>query len=249
VDKAPEAFRTITEASEELDLPAHVLRFWEGKFAQLRPLKRAGGRRLYRPDDIALLRGIRDLIYADGQSIKAVQRMLRDQGPAPVRARGREGQEGLAPVPAPRRVSASGGPAGAAHDLPPWDDEDTIGEGADADSFRDDPEELAADSFGDDGWDDGSPPAGPADGEGFAEGAIPASVQFNARPDPHARPEPRPGPGPALAPAAPASHAPEPEPTASGGTGAGAVAPGFALRRALARLEEARAILRQVARP
>ena len=80
MDKAPEAFRTISEVAVDLDVPKHVLRFWEGKFSQLRPLKRGGGRRYYRPEDVKLLRGIRQLLYADGYTIKGVQRILREQG-------------------------------------------------------------------------------------------------------------------------------------------------------------------------
>jgi DNA-binding transcriptional MerR regulator len=86
--KSSQAFRTIAEASEELDVPAHVLRFWEGKFTQIKPLKRAGGRRHYRPDDMALLRGIRALLQEDGYQLKGVQRLLKDQGIAWVRDRG-----------------------------------------------------------------------------------------------------------------------------------------------------------------
>jgi DNA-binding transcriptional MerR regulator len=86
--KSSQAFRTIAEASEELDVPAHVLRFWEGKFTQLRPLKRAGGRRHYRPDDMALLRGIRALLQEDGYQLKGVQKLLRDEGISWVRDRG-----------------------------------------------------------------------------------------------------------------------------------------------------------------
>lgn len=78
--KSPQAFRTISEVAEDLDVPKHVLRFWEGKFAQLRPMKRGGGRRYYRPEDIDLLRGIRQLLYDDGYTIKGVQKILREQG-------------------------------------------------------------------------------------------------------------------------------------------------------------------------
>jgi DNA-binding transcriptional MerR regulator len=78
--KSPEAFRTISEVSVELDVPQHVLRFWETRFAQVRPIKRAGGRRFYRPEDVALLRGIRSLLYSDGYTIKGVQKVLRDRG-------------------------------------------------------------------------------------------------------------------------------------------------------------------------
>jgi DNA-binding transcriptional MerR regulator len=81
VDKSPEAFRTISEVADELKVPKHVLRFWEAKFAQLKPMKRGGGRRYYRPEDIALLRGIRFLLYDDGYTIRGVQKILREQGP------------------------------------------------------------------------------------------------------------------------------------------------------------------------
>lgn len=80
MDKSPDAFRTISEVADDLDVPKHVLRFWEGKFAQLRPMKRGGGRRYYRPEDVELLRGIRQLLYEDGYTIKGVQKILREQG-------------------------------------------------------------------------------------------------------------------------------------------------------------------------
>ena len=78
--KSPEAFRTISEVSLELDVPQHVLRFWEGRFAQVKPVKRAGGRRYYRPEDVDLLRGIRALLYLEGFTIKGAQKILRDRG-------------------------------------------------------------------------------------------------------------------------------------------------------------------------
>jgi DNA-binding transcriptional MerR regulator len=78
--KSPDAFRTISEVADELHIPQHVLRFWETKFTQVRPLKRGGGRRYYRPDDIALLRRIADLLYIQGYTIKGVQRLLREGG-------------------------------------------------------------------------------------------------------------------------------------------------------------------------
>jgi len=80
VAKGPEAFRTISEAADELHVPQHVLRFWETKFAFIRPMKRAGGRRFYRPADIAVLRGVRHLLHDEGYTIKGVQRLHREQG-------------------------------------------------------------------------------------------------------------------------------------------------------------------------
>ena len=80
MSKTAEAFRTIGEVAAELDVPKHVLRFWEGKFPHIRPMKRGGGRRYYRPEDMELLRGIRRLLHADGYTIKGVQKILREQG-------------------------------------------------------------------------------------------------------------------------------------------------------------------------
>jgi DNA-binding transcriptional MerR regulator len=80
--KGPEAFRTISEAAEELGVPQHVLRFWETRFSFIRPMKRAGGRRFYRPQDITVLRGVRTLLHDEGYTIKGVQRLHREQGMA-----------------------------------------------------------------------------------------------------------------------------------------------------------------------
>jgi DNA-binding transcriptional MerR regulator len=80
VEKAPDAFRTISEVADDLDLPQHVLRFWETRFAQIKPMKRGGGRRYYRPEDVDLLRGIRHLLYGEGYTIRGVQRILKDEG-------------------------------------------------------------------------------------------------------------------------------------------------------------------------
>jgi DNA-binding transcriptional MerR regulator len=80
VDKAPGAFRTISEVAQELEVPQHVLRFWESRFHEIRPMKRGGGRRYYRPEDLDLLRGIRHLLYGEGYTIRGVQRLLREQG-------------------------------------------------------------------------------------------------------------------------------------------------------------------------
>jgi DNA-binding transcriptional MerR regulator len=80
VEKAPDAFRTISEVAQELDVPQHVLRFWESRFREIKPMKRGGGRRYYRPNDLDLLRGIRHLLYSEGYTIRGVQRLLREQG-------------------------------------------------------------------------------------------------------------------------------------------------------------------------
>jgi DNA-binding transcriptional MerR regulator len=80
VDKAPDAFRTISEVAADLNVPQHVLRFWESRFNEIKPMKRGGGRRYYRPDDVDLLRGIRHLLYGEGYTIRGVQRILKDQG-------------------------------------------------------------------------------------------------------------------------------------------------------------------------
>jgi DNA-binding transcriptional MerR regulator len=138
LNKAPEAFRTISEVAEGLDVPQHVLRFWETRFTQIRPMKRGGGRRYYRPNDVDLLNGIRQLLYGEGYTIRGVQRILRDHGVAHVTAIGRgeirpepegvPGREGEAemkpkagdaamptpapePVPSPARAEAEPTPA------------------------------------------------------------------------------------------------------------------------------------------
>jgi DNA-binding transcriptional MerR regulator len=80
MEKSPEAYRTIREVADSMDLPQHVLRFWETRFPQIRPLKRAGGRRYYRPDDIERLRVIRRLLYDEGYTIKGVQKLFKQQG-------------------------------------------------------------------------------------------------------------------------------------------------------------------------
>lgn len=80
MDKSPDAFRTISEVAEELDLPQHVLRFWETRFSQIKPMKRGGGRRYYRPQDVELIKGIRHMLYDQGYTIKGVQKLLRENG-------------------------------------------------------------------------------------------------------------------------------------------------------------------------
>ena len=99
MDKAPDAFRTISEVAEEINVPQHVLRFWESRFAQIRPMKRGGGRRYYRPDDVDLLRGVRHLLYGAGYTIRGVQRILREEGIAFVQSVWQAGSEPPAPEP------------------------------------------------------------------------------------------------------------------------------------------------------
>lgn len=89
MNKAADAFRTISEVASVLDVPKHVLRFWEARFPQIKPMKRGGGRRYYRPEDLELLRGIRKLLHGDGYTIKGVQRILREQGVDFVKTEGR----------------------------------------------------------------------------------------------------------------------------------------------------------------
>jgi DNA-binding transcriptional MerR regulator len=86
MNKSAEAFRTIGEVADELQIPKHVLRFWEGRFPQIRPMKRGGGRRYYRPEDMELLRGIRALLHAEGYTIRGVQKILREHGVDQVKA-------------------------------------------------------------------------------------------------------------------------------------------------------------------
>ncbi|NNG05129.1 MAG: MerR family transcriptional regulator [Inquilinus sp.] len=113
--KAAGAYRTISEVSDELSVPQHVLRFWETKFTQVRPLKRGGGRRYYRPEDVDLLRRIQKLLYEDGYTIKGVQRLLREGGrshaaprhallSAAAQRAGAPGQPSAEALPAPLRA-------------------------------------------------------------------------------------------------------------------------------------------------
>lgn len=139
-EKSADAFRTISEVAEELDTPQHVLRFWETKFAQVKPMKRAGGRRYYRPDDVALLKRIRDLLYSEGFTIRGVQKLLREHG---VRAL-IEGEGGAAEAAAPSAPKAAQAKAPQATTAvaeepvtPPWEPvaaEQDVPQTADADA-------------------------------------------------------------------------------------------------------------------
>jgi DNA-binding transcriptional MerR regulator len=105
--KSASAFRTISEVATDLDVPQHVLRFWETKFTQVRPMKRGGGRRYYRPEDVDLLRSIRALLYDDGYTIKGVQKLLREGGLKPVAADVAPAPDSPAPVAAPDAPQAA----------------------------------------------------------------------------------------------------------------------------------------------
>ena len=108
VPKSPDAFRTIGEVSEELDVPQHVLRFWETKFPQIRPLKRGGGRRYYRPEDVALLRHVRHLLHAEGYTVRGVQKLLRERASRPAPALAAPDQiEAVSPLDPEDRARAS----------------------------------------------------------------------------------------------------------------------------------------------
>jgi DNA-binding transcriptional MerR regulator len=112
MSKTAEAFRTISEVAGELDVPKHVLRFWEGRFPQIRPMKRGGGRRYYRPEDLALLRGICHLLHGEGYTIKGVQKILREQGVEQVKQIGID-------VPTPTRNGEAPSKRGRKAKVPP----------------------------------------------------------------------------------------------------------------------------------
>ncbi len=128
--KSADAFRTISEVAEDLDIPQHVLRFWETRFTQIKPLKRGGGRRYYRPDDVALLKGIRRLLYGEGYTIKGLQRILKEQGPRHVQAIGRGAPVGPAPAEAKgaaaARAASEAAPRPARAPVPPGLDDITL---------------------------------------------------------------------------------------------------------------------------
>lgn len=128
MQKSADAFRTISEVAEELDVPQHVLRFWESKFTHIKPLKRAGGRRYYRPDDIALLRSIRGLLYNDGYTIKGVQKLLKERGARAISSSlvaGVSGQahEAVADIAAPTDTVSATKPAARRRSVAPDPDE------------------------------------------------------------------------------------------------------------------------------
>ena len=147
MEKSAEAFRTISEVSELLDTPAHVLRFWESRFSQVKPVKRAGGRRYYRPSDLALLGGIKKLLHEDGLTIRGVQKILKEKGVRHVAALsdvelpGAEDSSAPAePANAPTRPATT-----ARDDSRPWPPSPRPDVAAESDDLLPDPEDAAAD--------------------------------------------------------------------------------------------------------
>ena len=136
MEKSPQAFRTISEVSEAIEVPAHVLRFWESRFTQIRPVKRGGGRRYYRPEDISLLTAIRELLYTEGFTIRGVQKLLKETGVKALVARygGADQPADAADIEVPVRPKAKA-PEPVTRDL--WDDMPEEG-------LADMPEETAA---------------------------------------------------------------------------------------------------------
>jgi len=127
MDKSPDAFRTISEVADDLDLPQHVLRFWETRFTQIKPMKRGGGRRYYRPQDVDLIKGIRAMLYDQGYTIKGVQKLLRENGNQFVQAVGTGDMAAVAVITARKQeATASNGEAAGAPGRA--DDEMLVGE-------------------------------------------------------------------------------------------------------------------------
>lgn len=127
MDKSPDAFRTISEVAEDLDLPQHVLRFWETRFTQIKPMKRGGGRRYYRPQDVDLIKGIRHLLYDQGYTIKGVQKLLRENGNQFIAAVGTGDMAAVAAI-AARKQEAAQAAAASAAPRGGLDDEMLVGE-------------------------------------------------------------------------------------------------------------------------
>jgi DNA-binding transcriptional MerR regulator len=121
MEKSPDAFRTISEVADDLDLPQHVLRFWETRFSQIKPMKRGGGRRYYRPQDVELIKGIRHMLYDQGYTIKGVQKLLRDNGNQFVIAIGNGDMAAVDAITQRKQQEAE-----AAHVAPEGDDDDEM---------------------------------------------------------------------------------------------------------------------------
>jgi DNA-binding transcriptional MerR regulator len=210
LDKAPDAFRTISEVADDLDIPQHVLRFWETRFTQIKPMKRSGGRRYYRPDDVDLLRGIRRLLYGEGYTIRGVQRILKENGIKSVQGLvDGHAAPSFAPVSAPARVAPK---------RPVVEDEQDEEPEAEVDAERDDEiedEQDTADHDGEDAEDEEE--SDDAEDEVEEEDQVAPPVAARRAPDIVARREPvitppprveAPRPQPAMA--QPAASRPQP---------------------------------------
>jgi len=127
MEKSPDAFRTISEVADDLDLPQHVLRFWETRFSQIKPMKRGGGRRYYRPQDIDLIKGIRHMLYDQGYTIKGVQKLLRENGNQFVMAIGSGNVAAIEAIAQRKQVEAAQ-PAPPAGQMRAPDEEMLVGE-------------------------------------------------------------------------------------------------------------------------
>lgn len=209
--KSADAFRTISEVAEWLDTPAHVLRFWESKFSQVKPVKRAGGRRYYRPQDMLLLGGIKKLLHDDGMTIKGVQKLLREQGVKHVASLSPKGtdDQGPMPVPSPREPESE---AGQVVDFPGG----AVAEATEAEEAGEEVAEPPASSIpkflGGDGMGDTRPPEGE---KGAEEAAAPSPASEPGAEDmpgsgkPPETPEPPDEPEPPQAEATPADDIPD----------------------------------------
>jgi DNA-binding transcriptional MerR regulator len=128
MDKSPDAFRTISEVAEQLDLPQHVLRFWETRFNQIKPMKRGGGRRYYRPQDVELIKGIRHMLYDQGYTIKGVQKLLRENGNQFLIAIGAGDMAAVEAITQRKQAEAEAAAAAEAVARPRVDDEMLVGQ-------------------------------------------------------------------------------------------------------------------------
>ncbi|WP_424631092.1 MerR family transcriptional regulator [Bradyrhizobium sp. SYSU BS000235] len=156
MDKAPDAFRTISEVADDLDVPQHVLRFWETRFTQIKPMKRSGGRRYYRPDDVNLLRGIRRLLYGEGYTIRGVQRILREHGVKSVQNLTDGSQRPPALFDGSALVETLHDEDPASEEMDGVEDDDVEGEEGDVED-----EESEAEDEGDEDHGDDAPPSVP----------------------------------------------------------------------------------------
>lgn len=185
MEKAPDAFRTISEVADDLDLPQHVLRFWETRFSQIKPLKRGGGRRYYRPDDIDLLKGIRYYLYGEGYTIKGVQRILKERGNRHVIEIGRAQSEDYVP---PVAVIPRADEEERRRERAEWPEAEAATHGGDASDYDEADERVE--------------PVFDEDPDAYEPPPAQASLPLSSLAGPPMRSEPRPAPPPPAAQAA-----------------------------------------------